>query len=358
MSSNLPFPPRNWLIRVYCYSSVHTVIKELQDEAGDGQSILNSRGVPRKRELMLLVKNLEEALRSLDAIITKYQGLARREKRIWNQLRLATEDLDKIRGKLTFHVSAINAFTASLSRGTLAQIEASVLEIMREVRQGRRPPSIASIDETKNDSVWKELESELAEDGISKIDVAKHKTAIRVFVQGLLSDPGAETMSLDEVASLVESNNDHGASWNLSSRGPSRVPTMSSVDKVSLVSADSEQTYVSAMEELSGEGNLASADTEPRVSFAAFTRFPKASDPDSEGVEGIDKRLKQLTYGSKTTDRSIYRYRHSIDASVLGPNPTGSSPKDGLETVNAQMILMIDPYHSCKIRLVLYHCAS
>ena len=122
---------------------------------------------------MLLIKNLEEALKELDEIVRKYQGLARRERRIWNQLRLATEDLDVIRSKLTFHVTAINAFTSTLSRGTLAQIETVLLELVSEVRQGRRQPSLASLHETNNDTLWRELESELAGDGISTADVQK-----------------------------------------------------------------------------------------------------------------------------------------------------------------------------------------
>lgn len=140
------------------YSTVHTVIKKLQDEAIDPQSLLNSRGAPRKQELMLLIKNLEEVLKELDEIIRRYQGPARRQRRIWNQFRLATENLDRIRSKLIFHVTAINAFTSSLSCGTLAQIETVLVELVSEVPQGRRQPSLASLHEANNDSVWGELE--------------------------------------------------------------------------------------------------------------------------------------------------------------------------------------------------------
>ena len=169
---------------------------------------------------MLLIKNLEEALKELDQIIKKHQGLARRERRIWNQLRLATEDLDTVRSKLTFHVTAINAFTSSLSRGTLVQIETVLLELVSEVRQGRRQPSLVSLHEDNNDSVWRELESELAGDGISSTDIVKHKAAIKVFVQGLLAGSNADTTSFVEVASLMESGNDEPDSESLSQSGP------------------------------------------------------------------------------------------------------------------------------------------
>lgn len=241
------------------YSTAHTVIKELQDEAIDPQSLLNSRGATRKQELMLLIKNLEEALKELDEIIKRYEGLARRERRIWNQLRLATEDLDMIRSKLTFHVIAINAFTSSLSRGTLAQIETVLLDLVSEVRQGRRQPSLTSLHETNNDSLWKELESELAGDGISSIDVVKHKAAIKVFVQGLLSDSNPDTISLVEVASLPEFGNDntdteslwHGLfAMEISTGDPVELLTTPNAQNGSLASMDAEK-YESADEELS-----------------------------------------------------------------------------------------------------------
>ena len=335
----------------YSYSTAHTIVKELYDEASNPYSILNVRGAPRKKELLMMIDNLDQVLKQLDSIVAKFQRLGRREKRIWNQLKLSNEDLDKVRGKLTFHVNAINAFTASLSRGTLARIEAVLIELATEVRQGRRPSSIVSVDDAQDQSVWKELESELAEDGISRIDVAQHKSAIKVFLLSLFNDTAAETMSFDEVASLVESSNDKEdwetlskrlPSLNLSSRGPSRVPTMSSVDEASFVSGDSEQ-YQSAREELSDE-NLPA----PHVSFAALTEFPAPSKPQPQRIEGIDKRLQQLPQDD-AGHRSIYSYRHSMDASVFGDSDQkqdmlviADPPKPG------NMVLIIDPFHTSK----------
>ena len=164
-----------------------------------------------------MTKSLEEVLKELDGIIRKHQGPARRERKIWNQLRLATKDLDGIRSKLTFHVTAINAFTSSLSHGSLAQIETVLLQLVSEVRQGRRRPSFESLHETGNDnSVWRELESELAREGISGAEVAKHKVSIKVFVQGLLSFSNVDTASLVEIASLMESSKDEMNSISLS----------------------------------------------------------------------------------------------------------------------------------------------
>lgn len=239
---------------------------------------------------MLLIKNLEAALSEVDAIVRNYQGLGRRDRRIWNQLKFATEHLDPVRGKLTLHLTAINVFTDSLSRGTLAQIETVLLELAREVRDGRRPPSIVMNDARDEQSVWKELEFELAEDGISKKDVARHKTAIKVFLHGLLSDIPAETMSLDEVASIVESKNGQIDSEPLLQRmtPDSRVSTMGSVDQASVISADSKQ-YESAVEESTDQVNMRTS--APRVSITQHTRFPNRPKEQPVYGQGIDKRL-------------------------------------------------------------------
>ena len=290
----------------------------------------------------MMIKNLEQVLNQLDTLVNKFQRLGRRERRIWNQLKLSNEDLDKVRGKLTFHVNAINTFMASLSRSALARIEMVVIDLARDVREGRRPPSIDAQDE----SGWKELESELAEDGISGTDAAQHKTAIKVFLRNLLIDNAADTMSLDEVVSIVESETDK-EDWEtrisglrISSRVPSRVPTMSSIDKASFVSNDSEQ-YQSAREELSEE-NLPA----PHVSFAAFTKFPNQSKGQQYPTLGIDKRLQQLPLDD-TSSRSIYSYRHSLDASIVGD----TDKKQGTLGTNiplkpSDMVLIIDPHHT------------
>ena len=262
---------------VYWYSTIHTVLKELQDEAVDPKSLLNVRGAPRKQELTALIKNLEEALKALDAIVEEYQGLTRRERRIWNQLRLATENLEKHRIKLTLHMTAINAFISSLSRGSLVQIETVLLELAREVRQGRREPSLASLHETNNDSAWTELENELAIDGISSTDIAKHKAAIKIFIQGLLSENKADTTSLVEIASLIEFDNDdtdseslsHGSSaTDISHEDPAESPIASNAQNGSLVSLDEQQQHEIA------EDEIPSQETGASIPWTVISRSP------------------------------------------------------------------------------------
>ena len=315
--------------------TVHTLVKELQDEAENPQSILNVRGASRRQDLMGPIQNLEIVLEELDGIVKKYQGLARREKRIWNQLRLATEDLDQIRVKLAFHMTAINTFCESLSRGKLVQIESILLELVKEVQQGRRRPSLASIAEEHDTSGWRELELELAEDGISAADVSEHKAAIRVFLLGRLANPPTENLSLMEVASSVESGKDKD-----SPQGPSRAPTTSTTE-----------TYHTALEQNAETSQSVSTSFGPRVSFSPFIRLPDESPDVIEDTSEPYERLHKSIAGN-IGSVGKRRHRHSFGETLLGAGLITSLIGGGLtgtqQGKKADLILIIDPNHSCK----------
>lgn len=310
--------------------AAHTVLKELQEEATDEKSALNRYGSARKQEFMSLVTGLRKALEEFDKIILKYQSLTRRERRIWDQLKLAAEDLSGIREKLIYHLTAINVFTDSLRRGTLSRIEAVLLELVEEVREGRRPPTLVSIDHLQDTSGWKELELELAEDGITGADVAEHKAAIRVFLLGRLKDSNTDNLSFYDVASAIESG-DNRASL---ARALSDLSVTS--EQQSITSQN--ESFQTAREDLEQESDLIPAASELRISFAPFTRIPPENPPDTSITSGSAKRFGPLNL-AKSTSRNISRYRRSVDYGrnhdLLGPKP--------------EMVLIIDPVHSCKM---------
>ena len=179
--------------------------------------------------------------------------------------------------------------------------------------------------------------------------MAKYKIAIRVFLQSRLGASATDTMSLDEVASLVESSSDRDDSSPLMERmsainpsftGLPRFPTTSSIDNASLVTANSEQ-YEDAVEEFPGQAGLDAPTSVPRVTFAASAKVSTVSSQVPEDVSGIDKRLQQLAYSSNPITPSIYRYRHSLDVSFLDVNSQEIKK-------SYKMILIVDPYHSCE----------
>jgi len=179
-------------------SATHMVIKRLEDEARDQQSMLNRCGPAKNQELKNLIGGLWKVLEELDGIVVKHQ----RGKRISNSYRMATKDLGGLRAKLNFHLTAINSFTDSLSRDTLARIETVLRKQVQEVREGRRA------DPRRNASAWKELESELANRGIPARDVAKYKAAIATFTLGCLSGKVASSRSLRDIVFPIKSRDE------------------------------------------------------------------------------------------------------------------------------------------------------
>jgi hypothetical protein len=174
-------------------SSLHTALKELEDEASDPQSLLNRRGARRKDELFMIRDNIETALQQLDDIVKRYQSLGRREKKTWDRVRFAAEDLDAIRGKLVFHTSAISLFLQSLSVGSLGRIEGVLEDLVREVRAGKKEKTLLSAcgeeeEEDYDAFAWAELKRELEEEGISGQDIEKYKDAIKIHLKNLVGD--------------------------------------------------------------------------------------------------------------------------------------------------------------------------
>lgn len=320
--------------------TAHIIVQELVDEAKDQKSVLNQRGAARKSELLSLITGLRWALADFDKIILKYKGLSRRERRIWDQLRLAAEDLSGIRAKLTYHLTAINAFTASLERGTLARIETVLLELVEEVRDGRRPPTLVSIDHAQDASGWKELQAELAEDGITEADVAEHKAAIRVFLLGRLKDSCTDDLSFCDVASAIESANDDGRLVETLTNLSQTSDTMNLLDHriERQDTIGSQRSFHTAQEHPDPSRDSSLAAKALQVSFAPFTRIPEQHPSETGNISGSTKRFGQLTF-SKSPLTIISRYRRSVDygrdPNLLGPDP--------------QMILIIDPIHSGKL---------
>ena len=82
------------------------------------------------------------------------------------------------------------------------------------------------------------------------------------------------------------------------------------------------------------------------ITSGAFTKFPNPSKPQPQGTKGIDKRFQQLPQDDAGS-RSIFSYRHSIDASFFGDSDKkqdtlgiAASPELG------NMVLIIDPFHA------------
>jgi hypothetical protein len=167
--------------------TLHTGIKELEDEATDPDSILNRTGIGRKKELETLLQNCMTVLRQLQRLVGRYKSLGTNQKKAWDLVRFGTEGVGAIREKLTFHAAGITLFLTSLGTGSLGRIEKKLDDLVNEIRSGKREPSILTLGEEEevDDAVWRTLKSDLVDEGFTTQEVELHKTAIREHLRFL-----------------------------------------------------------------------------------------------------------------------------------------------------------------------------
>jgi hypothetical protein len=118
--------------------SLHTAIKELQDEAENPDSIFNRTGARKKKELAALVQNCNGVLQRLYNLLIKYKSLGTGSKQTWDRLRWGTEqdNLTGIREKLMNHTSSLTLFLTTLGAGSLGRIEKKLDQLIEDVRAG------------------------------------------------------------------------------------------------------------------------------------------------------------------------------------------------------------------------------
>ena len=206
-------------------SSLHTILHELEDEAKTSTSLLNRRGVGRKRELEALLENLSTTINKVDDIVKRYHSLGRDQKQTWDRVKFATKDLADLRSKLQLHITGINLFISSLSAGSLARIEGLLNELVRDIREGRKEPTLVSTCEDNDEPAWDELERELVGDGITREDVRCYREEIREYLRRLVGEDTDtinpfDSVSFDEEPGHSTPNYDKPASHQGSSTVP------------------------------------------------------------------------------------------------------------------------------------------
>lgn len=95
-----------------------------------------------------------------------------------------------------FHISAIDLFLTSLSTGSLGRIEAVLIDLIKEVKSGKKERTVISICEADTDLSWHELRKELTEEGISNLDIERYRVEIKTYLKALVEDAqlGEETV--------------------------------------------------------------------------------------------------------------------------------------------------------------------
>jgi len=200
--------------------SIHTALRELEDEAQNEDSILNRAGKGRQKELNNIVQNCTQILRQLESLVTRYRSLGTSQKKVWDRIKFGDEGIQVIRNQLVLHTSTLTLFLTSLGTGSLGRIEKKLDDIAAEIRAGHHEPSVmtAVADDTASsgNEAWRLLSTELAEN-FSRQEIEAYRDEIKEYIRQLMSK-GA----LEERAISVHSED---AATQRSMSGPSTPPS-------------------------------------------------------------------------------------------------------------------------------------
>ncbi|KAL3423938.1 dnaJ heat shock family protein [Phlyctema vagabunda] len=184
---------------------LHTALRELHDETENPDSIFNRTGAGKRNELGTLVRNCMGVLKDLNKLLIKYKSLGTSSKRTWDRVKFGAENLQEIRDRLLSHTSSLTLFLTTLGTGSLGRIEKKLDELIADVRAGRRERTILTIagedGDDDSETQWNILKSDLADEGVPRSDIERHKHWIKAKLTELV-----ENGDLEEQESLESLN--------------------------------------------------------------------------------------------------------------------------------------------------------
>ncbi|OAP61128.1 hypothetical protein AYL99_03329 [Fonsecaea erecta] len=188
-------------------STLNVLLRTLQDDAENPNSLLNRRGASRREALLRMVATIEKQMEELRRLVEKYQSLSSAKKRVFDRFMFAPKALDKTRAAIVNHVLYINTFRQSISQESLSRIEKVLEDGVQVLREGRRAPSILSVHQKNDQSSWEALKKDLADEGIPYAEIEKHKAAIKDYIGFLI-----KTQNIAE--DLSDDDDDDSAQWD------------------------------------------------------------------------------------------------------------------------------------------------
>ncbi|KAM5447423.1 hypothetical protein MaudCBS49596_005934 [Microsporum audouinii] len=206
-------------------STLYLILKEIECEAQDPNSILNRHGRGQHAYLYTAVANIKPTLQELEGLATKYRALGRSDKRTWDRVKFAAEQVADLRAKLSYHITAIGVLRNGISSMAIVRIERILEDIKNDIHLGKRPPTVLSAPTEPSQasvSSRRELATELIEDGISQIEIDSNWEAIVRY----LEEPGIPALSVSsqdaaglyigepQSTSQTISTSDDGEGWD------------------------------------------------------------------------------------------------------------------------------------------------
>lgn len=220
-------------------SSLHVVMRRLEEETAKPESPINRPGDKCKEELQAIVGGCEKPLKLLNRVLEKYNTLSEKERsvrKLWQRVRFGNgelADMKDLREKLIYHTSAISLFVNMVSLGTMGRVEQQMETAgggLRELRiavngitahllsASNREGSVLTTYADDDKVFWKELPRELVREGFSSSIIGKHKRLIKAYIKelgdrGLFDDEDPHESHDTEILSNWTGNDtgDHAA---------------------------------------------------------------------------------------------------------------------------------------------------
>ena len=185
-------------------TSIHDVLESLQHEIGLPGSLIGTDGY--SEELLSIACGCEKILKKLDAILVKYNALNEDERsvrKLWRSVRFGNGpivDVEHLRAKLTYYISALTLLLNMASTGTMGRVERKMDEAggdLRDIRfavnritayllaGNKAEGSVLTAYSGDDKNVWRELRRELNREGFSSAVIHQHKTTIKAYIKEL-----------------------------------------------------------------------------------------------------------------------------------------------------------------------------
>lgn len=202
-------------------SSLHVVLKRLENEVAKPESPLNKPDYTYIKEIEVMASGCHRVLKILDQILEKYNALSEAERtgrKLWQKIKFGNgqmADLADYRSKVVYYTSAMSVFLNMVSIGTMGNVEKQMNDAgddLKEIKQAvngitahliakdRSEGSVLTAYADDDRMIWKELRRELIRNGFPSSVIRKHKDLIKAYIEdlgarGLLDDPEPQAMS-------------------------------------------------------------------------------------------------------------------------------------------------------------------
>ena len=202
-------------------SSLHVVLKRLEQETAKPECPVNKPGHSYGEELVFIASQCHRKLKALDQVLEKYNALSEEERsgrKLWQKFRFGNgqmADLADYRSRVGYYTSIMSTWLNMIAIGTMGSVEKQMNDAggdLKEIKEAvngiaahliakdRSEGSVLTAYSDDDKAIWKELRRELVADGFSSSVIGKHKHLIKAYIKelgsrGLLDDADPQAMN-------------------------------------------------------------------------------------------------------------------------------------------------------------------